>query len=183
MNRLKLKVMFTACPSRLSDLLPALHPSYLNGYYPRYSTTDHWIQESIKQIQFQIQIFPPFSIRFQKFPKVPKVNKQTQFKTSEDPIRAKQIVNVVVFLKEKYNYIIIQTKIQILPMIKKGPLFFSYLLPKLGINRTDTLPKTVFLLNILFQAFRNCARNINFQAFTNCARKDEKEIYFPYWNL
>ena len=68
-------------------------------------------------------------------------------------------------------------------MIKKGPLFFSYLLPKLGINRADTLPKTVFLLNILFQAFRNCARNINFQAFTNCARKDEKEIYFPYWNL
>ena len=66
---------------------------------------------------------------------------------------------------------------------QKRTLIFSYLLPKLGINRADTLPKTVFLLNILFQAFRNCARNINFQAFTNCAWKDEKETNFPYWNL
>jgi hypothetical protein len=68
-------------------------------------------------------------------------------------------------------------------MIKKRNHIFSYLLPKLGINGAETLSKTVFLLNMLFQAFRNCARNINFQAFTNCARKDEKEIYFPYWNL
>lgn len=46
------------------------------------------------QFQFQIQILLPFSKMFQNVPKVSKI-KQTQFKSSEDPVKGQTNYNVV----------------------------------------------------------------------------------------
>ena len=52
------------------------------------------LYSKLTQIQFQFQILLPFTRMFQNVPKVSKI-KQTQFKSSEDPVKGQTNYNVV----------------------------------------------------------------------------------------